>query len=167
MQVQVSRMMMAAVGAATGVTATGVGVTTDRLGLAVSGSALLVVSAMAICVIVVLRALGDTAAERAALIEERDLAIAAQVGVASERERVRDDLARGRKAAQDLLARERAAMFKALEEKRFAIQREGVETGILLALSGALDEMPAPSGVLLQLPVRQSFDGAVLAASDD
>ncbi len=159
--------MMAAVGAATGVTAMGVGVTTDRLGLAVAGSALLIVSAMTICVLVVLQALRDTAAERAALIEERDLAIAAQVGIASERERLRDDLARGRKAAQDLLARERAAMFQALEEKRFAIQSEGVETGILLALSGSLDEMPASTGVLLQLPVRQPFDGAVLVASDD
>lgn len=167
MQVQVSRMM-AAVGAATGVTAMGVGVTTDQLGLAVAGSALLLVSAMAICVGVVLQALRDTAAERAALIEERDLAVAAQAGITSERERMRSDLARSRRAAQELLVRERDAMYRALEEERFSIQRQAFEEGVRMAFSGSLDEMPDfATGTLVHFPARQPALDAVRAASDD
>ncbi|MDH6709806.1 hypothetical protein P3T27_006555 [Kitasatospora sp. MAA19] len=165
--VQVSQMA-ASVGAATGLVAMGVGSVTDQAGEAISGSALLLVSAMVICVQVILRALRDTATERAALAEERDLAIAAQAVVASERERMRADLARGRKAAQDMLDRERRALFQALEEERFSIQRRAIAVALKMESSGMLDEPPVlHAGTVVRLPVRQPMDDAALAASDD
>lgn len=160
--------MAASVGAATGLIAMGMASATDQVGAAISGSALLVVSAMVLCVQVVLRALRDTAVERAALAEERDLAIAAQAGIASERERMRADLARGRKAAQDMLERERRALHQALEEERFAIQKRAIQVALKMEQSGMLDAPPAPqTGTVVRLPVRQPADAAVLAASDD
>ncbi|MFJ9448222.1 hypothetical protein ACIRRH_41360 [Kitasatospora sp. NPDC101235] len=167
MHVQVSQMA-ASVGAATGLIAMGAGSVTDQVGAAISGSALLIVSTMVLCVHVVLRALRDTAIERAALAEERDLAIAAQAGIASERERMRSDLARSRKAVQDLLVRERRAMRVALEEERFSIQADAIDMAFRLQQSGVLDEPPTPAtGVLVRLPVRQPVGDAMLAASDD
>lgn len=165
--VQVSQVS-ASTGAVAGFGAMTVGAVTDRLGLAVAGCAVFIVSTMIVCLLVLLRALRDTAVERAALIEEREAAVAAQAGIASERERLRADLIRSRRVVTEMLTRERQAMLLDLEQRTHVIRSEAVEATARMFFSGVFDEVPAPaSGVLVRLPVRQSMDDVILAASDE
>jgi hypothetical protein len=115
----------------------------------VLGAAVLVVSAIAISVRVVLTVITDTSAEKARLTDERLTYLAAQAALESERTRIRQDLEAGARASAQQIRAERAAMRQQFEEERHAVQRHGFEVGVRLALGGGLTaEGEIPANVL-------------------
>jgi len=168
MNVQSGRSIAAAgTGAATGAALMVAGAITDQTGLAIIGAASLIVASMVTCLIVLLRQLADTAAERTALHEQQESYLAAESGLVTERERVRRDLAKSTQFAKETLERECRALRQEFEEERFALTSKAFELGRDFALNGSLEAADDPGATVLRLPLRQQAEATARAASDD
>jgi len=169
MHVQAGRPIAAAgTGTAAGAVLMVAGAITEETGIAIIGAATLIVAAMVACLIVLLRQLTDTSAERAALHDKQEGYIAAQATVAAEHERVRRDLARSAQIAQETIDQERHALRIAFEEERLALTTKAFKMGHRMALNGTLEADDDDSlATVFWLARRNSGEPSARAASDD
>lgn len=168
MNVQSGRSITAAgTGAASGAVLMVTGVLTEETGLAIIGVATLIVASMVTCLIVLLRQLADTTAERTALHEKEDSYLTAEATLTAERERLRRDLARGAQFVRETIERERKALRQEFEEERLALTSKAFKIGCRWAVNGSLDESDDLGATILRLPLFQPTETAARAASDD
>lgn len=168
MHVQAGRPIAAAgTGTAAGAVLMVAGAITEETGIAIIGAATLIVAAMVACLIVLLRQLTDTSAERAALHDKQEGYIAAQATVAAEHERVRRDLSRSAQIAQEMIDQERHALRIAFEEERLALTSKAFKMGHRMALNGTLEVDDDSLATVFWLARRNSSEQPARAASDD
>lgn len=142
------------VGIAAGTATLLTGAASDATGTAIVGTAVLIVSAMATSVHLVLDRLTDTSAERRALRDEHAAYVAAQVSIQRDREEVRRALADGTIQTQKLLASERATMRAQFEQERFEIQSAAYSMAIEHMQNGLLSDHVARDANVLPFPTR-------------
>jgi hypothetical protein len=165
---QSGRAITAAVAGATiGACAMAGGAAAEEIGLAVVGAAFFIVASMAACLVVLIRQIADTSAERTALVEQHESYIAAEAGVLSERERLRKDRIKSAALAQQTINRERQALRQQYEEERFTLAARAYQLGAEAAMSGSLSDDAEFGGTVVRLPVWQRSETTAMAASDD
>jgi len=121
---------------------------------AIVGASVLIVSAMAASVHLVLDRLTDTSAERRALRDEHAAYVAAQVSIQRDREDVCRALAEGAARTNELLATERATMREQFEQERFEIQAAAYSTAIEHMKNGLLTDHVVRDANVLAFPTR-------------
>ncbi|WP_405019603.1 hypothetical protein OHV05_24705 [Kitasatospora sp. NBC_00070] len=144
-----------------------VGAASDNIGLAVVGAAALMVAAMVTCLIILLRQLRDTSAERRALHQQLEGYLAAEAGVVAERERIRKDLVANAALTREAIDRECRSLRQTFEEERFELTSRAYRLGAEAAISGALDVAEPPTATVFRLPIRQAPEVSARAAVDD